>query len=104
MKERVHGFKRIYGAQLSALAMIHLDDDAGWVVHSPPGLFGGSDGSVVHLLLLGVLRNLLLVLGNRLLLGLGSSLLQGLEVTLALESHGGDEALRQEGISMRSTR
>lgn len=46
----------------------------------------------MDLSLLGVLSELGLVLGNVLLLGLGSSLLEGSEVSLSLESSGGDES------------
>jgi hypothetical protein len=64
------------------------------------GLFGGSDGLVLDLSLLGVLGELGLVLGDGLLLGLGSSLLEGSEVTLSLETKGGDQS---EKVSVTAT-
>jgi hypothetical protein len=61
-------------------------------VGSPPGLLGGTDGGVVDLALLGVLGELVLVLGDLLGLGGGASDLERAEVSLPLEALGGDEA------------
>lgn len=59
----------------------------------PAGLLGGLDGGVVNLLLLGVLGNSSVVLGNGLLLSLSPPLLEGSEVSLPLETQGGDKTL-----------
>lgn len=55
---------------------------------------------MLDLSLLGVLGELGLVLGDGLLLGLGSSLLEGSEVTLSLETKGGDQS---EKVSVTAT-
>lgn len=53
---------------------------------------------MLGLALLSVLSNLGLVLRNGLLLGLGAALLEGSEVTLALETSGGDETVVRSAI------
>jgi hypothetical protein len=55
---------------------------------------------VLDLALLSVLSDLGLVLGNGLLLGLSATLLERSEVTLALESDGGDETLDLGGLGV----
>jgi len=50
--------------------------------------------------LLGVLGNGRLVVGNNLTLSLGSALLERSEVTLALQTHGGDETLDFGGLGV----
>jgi len=66
----------------------------------PLGLLGSLDGSVVLLLLGGVLDELGLVLGNRLLLALGLPLLERCEVSGPLESLGGNESLDGRGLGV----
>lgn len=53
---------------------------------------------MLGLALLTVLSNLGLVLRDGLLLGLGAALLEGSEVTLALETSGGDETVVRSAI------
>ena len=61
--------------------------------HLPAGLLGGLDGGVVNLPLLGVLGDSSVVLGNGLLLSLSPPLLERSEVSLPLETQGGDKTL-----------
>ena len=59
---------------------------------------------MLDLALLGVLSDLGLVLGDGLLLGLGTTLLEGSEVTLALETSGGNETLDLGGLGVGLSR